>query len=167
MKIISQPIDFIGMNVYQTYRGKADEKGNCITVPNEPGYARTNAEWPVTPEALYWGPRFYEERYHKKLYITENGLSNQDWVFLDGQVHDLQRIDFLHRYLHQLKRAVEEGIPVEGYFHWTLTDNFEWTSGYNNRFGLVYTDFKNQNRVIKDSGKWYGQVIETNGGIIK
>ena len=66
-----------------------------------------------------------------------------------------------------LKRAVEEGISVEGYFHWTLTDNFEWTSGYNNRFGLVYTDFKNQNRIIKDSGKWYRQVIETNGEIIK
>ena len=130
-------------------------------------HARTNAEWSVTPEALYWGPKFYEERYHKKLYITENGLSNQDWIFLDGQVHDLQRIDFLHRYLYQLKRAVEEGISVEGYFHWTLTDNFEWTSGYNNRFGLVYTDFKNQNRIIKDSGKWYRQVIETNGEIIK
>lgn len=56
---------------------------------------------------------------------------------------------------------------MEGYFHWTLTDNFEWTSGYNNRFGLVYTDFKNQNRIIKDSGKWYRQVIETNGEIIK
>ena len=167
MKIISQPIDFIGMNVYQTYRGKAGENGTCITIPNDPGYARTNAEWPVTPEALYWGPKFYEERYHKKLYITENGLSNQDWIFLDGQVHDLQRIDFLHRYLYQLKRAVEEGISVEGYFHWTLTDNFEWTSGYNNRFGLVYTDFKNQNRIIKDSGKWYRQVIETNGEIIK
>lgn len=166
MRVISQPIDFIGMNVYQTYRGKADAEGNCITEKNGPGYARTNSGWTVTPEALYWGPRFYYERYHKKLYITENGLSNQDWVCMDGKVHDPQRIDFLHRYLLQLSRAVNEEIPVEGYFHWALTDNFEWASGYSNRFGLVYTDFESQNRIIKDSGRWYRQVIESNGEIL-
>ena len=62
MKIISQPIDFIGMNVYQTYRGKADGQGQCVTVKEEPGYAHTDAGWSVTPEALYWGPKFYEAR---------------------------------------------------------------------------------------------------------
>ena len=166
MKMISQPIDFIGMNVYQTYRGKADGEGNCVTVKALPGAAQTNAGWPVTPEALYWGPRFYWERYHKKLYITENGLSNQDWVSLDGKVHDPQRIDFLRRYLRKLREAVREGIPVEGYFHWALTDNFEWASGYSNRFGLVYTDFASQERIIKDSGQWYSRVISSNGEII-
>lgn len=167
MKLISQPIDFYGQNIYNGRCIRMGTDGRPEEVRRPAGFPKTATNWPVTPEALYWGPKFYEERYHKKLYITENGLSNQDWIFLDGQVHDLQRIDFLHRYLYQLKRAVEEGISVEGYFHWTLTDNFEWTSGYNNRFGLVYTDFKNQNRIIKDSGKWYRQVIETNGEIIK
>ena len=167
MKLISQPIDFYGQNIYNGRCIRMGPDGRPEEVRRPAGFPKTATNWPVTPEALYWGPKFYEERYHKKLYITENGLSNQDWIFLDGQVHDLQRIDFLHRYLYQLKRAVEEGISVEGYFHWTLTDNFEWTSGYNNRFGLVYTDFKNQNRIIKDSGKWYRQVIETNGEIIK
>lgn len=167
MKLISQPIDFYGQNIYNGRCIRMGTDGRPEEVRRPAGFPKTATNWPVTPEALYWGPKFYEERYHKKLYITENGLSNQDWIFLDGQVHDLQRIDFLHRYLYQLKRAVEEGISVEGYFHWTLTDNFEWISGYNNRFGLVYTDFKNQNRIIKDSGKWYRQVIETNGEIIK
>lgn len=166
MKIISRPIDFIGMNVYQTYRGKADEKGGCTTVEAKPGNPQTNAGWPVTPEALYWGPRFYYERYKKDIYITENGLSNQDWVSMDGKVHDPQRIDFLHRYLLQLGRAVQEDIPVKGYFHWALTDNFEWATGYSNRFGLVYVDFESQKRTVKDSGRWYSQVIESNGGIL-
>ena len=166
MKLISQPIDFLGINVYQTYYGKAAEDGSCITLDRKPGYAKTAYPWPVTPEALYWGPKFFSERYHTRIVVTENGLSNADWIHMDGKVHDPQRIDFTHRYLKQLKRAAAEGIDIAGYFHWTLTDNFEWATGYSNRFGLVYVDFETQKRTIKDSGYWYKKVIESNGEVI-
>ena len=166
MRVISQPIDFVGMNVYQTYLGKAGTNGECETVDRTPGHDRTAYPWPVTPQALYWGPKFYSERYRTQIVITENGLSNEDWVHLDGKVHDPQRIDFTTRYLRQLRRAAEDGVDVGGYFHWTLTDNFEWATGYSNRFGLVYVDFATQKRTIKDSGFWYGDVIATNGNIL-
>lgn len=163
MKIISQPIEFLGVNVYQTYLGKAGSDGECITVERPIGYDRTAYPWPVTPQALYWGPKFFSERYNTQIVVTENGLSNQDWVHLDGKVHDPQRIDFTTRYLRELKRAAEEGIDIGGYFHWTLTDNFEWATGFCNRFGLVYVDFATQKRIIKDSGWWYRDVIRSNG----
>lgn len=166
MKLISQPIDFLGINVYQTYLGKAGKDGNCITVQHNAGYDKTAYPWPVTPQALYWGPRFFSERYHTQIIVTENGMSNTDWVHMDGKVHDPQRIDFTHRYLKELKRAVAEGIDIGGYFHWTLTDNFEWATGFGNRFGLVYVDYATQKRTIKDSGYWYKEVIDSNGEII-
>ena len=166
MALISQPIDFLGINVYQTYLGKAGEDGECITQDRRIGYDKTAYPWPVTPQALYWGPKFFRERYNTQIIVTENGLSNSDWVHLDGKVHDPQRIDFTHRYLKELKRAADEGIDIGGYFHWTLTDNFEWATGYSNRFGLVYVDFETQKRIIKDSGYWYKSVIESNGRII-
>lgn len=166
MKLISQPIDFLGINVYQTYLGKAGKDGNCITVQHNAGYDKTAYPWPVTPQALYWGPRFFSERYHTQIVVTENGMSNTDWVHMDGKVHDPQRIDFTHRYLKELKRAVAEGIDIGGYFHWTLTDNFEWATGFGNRFGLVYVDYATQKRTIKDSGYWYKEVIDSNGEII-
>ena len=114
MKLISQPVDFLGINVYQTYLGKAAEDGCCITVDHKPGYDKTAYPWPITPQALYWGPKFFSERYHTQIIVTENGLSNTDWIHLDGKVHDPQRIDFTHKYLKQLKRAAEEGIDIGG-----------------------------------------------------
>ncbi|MNE90688.1 Beta-glucosidase A [compost metagenome] len=95
--------------------------------------------------------------------ITENGLSSMDWVSLDGRVHDAQRIDFLHRYLREYRRAAADGVPLKGYFCWSFMDNFEWAEGYNERFGLVHVDYRNGNRTIKDSGYWYKSVIESNG----
>ena len=111
----------------------------------------------------YWGPRFLCERYKLPFYISENGMSGTDWVALDGAVHDPARIDYTHRYLRSLKRAAEEGYPIQGYFHWTFMDNFEWAKGYNDRFGLVYVDYATQQRIPKDSAYWYKQVIESNG----
>ena len=163
MEIISEPVDFIGMNVYQTYVGRDNGRGSCEEVPHVQGAALTGAGWPVTPQALYWGPKFYDERYHKPIIITENGMAGMDWIHMDGKVHDPQRIDFTRSYLSELKRAADEGVDIRGYFHWTLMDNFEWTSGYTNRFGLIYVDFQNQKRIIKDSGIWYKSVIESNG----
>ena len=95
--------------------------------------------------------------------ITENGLAANDAVSLDGQVHDPQRTDFIKRYLGQLKRAIGEGIPVIGYQHWSVMDNFEWAEGYDPRFGLVYVDFATGKRIFKDSALEYRKIIESNG----
>ena len=126
------------------------------------GFPKTAIDWPVTPEVLYWGPKFLYERYQKPIYITENGMSCHDVVSLDGKVHDPNRIDFLARYLHALKRAAGE-IDLRGYFQWSLMDNFEWDKGYSERFGLVYVDFQTQKRILKDSAYWYRDIIRNNG----
>lgn len=163
MDIIGQPVDFYGVNIYQGEIARADANGEPEILPFPVGHPLTAFRWYVTPEALYWGPRFYWERYRQPIIITENGISNIDWVSLDGQVHDPQRIDFTRRYLLELDRAIQDGVDVRGYFHWTLTDNFEWAEGVKERFGLIYTNFVTQQRILKDSAHWYKQVIATNG----
>jgi len=163
LRIMAQPMDFYGVNIYQgtpVTKGKTG-KGETVCFPE--GNPRTAFIWNVTPESLYWGPKFLHERYKLPLYITENGLSNIDWVSTDGKVHDPQRIDFLGRYLSELKRAVNDGVPVKGYFQWSLLDNFEWAEGYKQRFGLVHVDYGTQKRTLKDSCEWYRNVIRTQG----
>ena len=93
-------------------------------------------------------------------------MSAHDWVSLDGKVHDPNRIDFLTRYLRGLKCAVEEGCEVAGYFHWSFMDNFEWSEGYSERFGIVYVDYETQKRIPKDSAYWYRKVMQTNGAVL-
>lgn len=166
MKIIAQPIDFFGTNIYNGKTVKANDKAKFEETDRESGFARTAFNWPVTPESLYWGPKFFYERYKKPVVITENGLSNTDWVHLDGKVHDTQRIDFLNRYIREYRRAADDGVDTAGYFCWSLLDNFEWAHGYNERFGLVHVDYATQKRTIKDSGYWYKSVVESNGGIL-
>lgn len=90
-------------------------------------------------------------------------MAGHDWPHLDGQVHDPARIDFLARYLSQLRRACNEGIPCLGYFHWSLLDNFEWAFGSKRRFGLIHVDYHTQKRLLKDSAGWYRTVIQSNG----
>ncbi len=162
MKLISEPIDIYGQNIYNGKCVERGEDGKPKVVKRYPGFPRTAIGWPVTPECLYWGPKFLYERYEKPIYITENGMSCHDVISLDGKVHDPNRIDFLSRYLGQLKRAAQE-IDVRGYFQWSLTDNFEWSRGYGEHFGLVYVDYRNQERIWKDSAYWYRDVIRTNG----
>ena len=93
-------------------------------------------------------------------------MANNDFVMLDGKVHDPQRIDYVHRYLRAAKRAVAEGYPLLGYTYWSILDNYEWAEGYDKRFGLVYVDYKTQQRIPKDSFAWYAEVIRTNGGCL-
>ena len=107
--------------------------------------------------------RQLHERYGLPIFITENGLSCTDSIHLDGKVHDPARIDFTHRYLLALRRAIDSGVDVRGYFHWSLLDNFEWSEGYNERFGLIYLDYATGKRTPKDSAAWYAKVAETNG----
>ncbi len=163
MKIIAQPLDFYGMNIYSCGFVKAGKSGRPEHVALPVGYGMTTMEWPVTPEALYWGPRFAWERYRKPIVITENGMSNTDWIALDGGVHDPQRIDFLTRYLKEYRRAIEGGVQAIGYFQWSIMDNFEWAHGYKRRFGLVYVDYPSGRRILKDSARWYRDVIRSNG----
>ena len=163
MDTICQPLDFYGVNIYSGRCVKAGVDGRPETVEWPVGMAQTAFRWPVTPESLYWGPRFLYERYQLPLIVTENGLSNQDWVALDGKVHDPQRIDFLTRYLREFERAGMDGVDIRGYFQWSIMDNFEWAEGYKERFGLVYVDFATQSRIPKDSAYWYTNVIKTNG----
>lgn len=164
MKTICQPLDFLGLNMYQANTVRAsDNVEGYEYVKRAVGYDQTAIKWPVTPEMLYYGPKFFFERYKLPILITENGLSSMDWVALDGKVHDINRIDFLNRYLLQYRRAADDGVPLKGYMQWSLMDNFEWSEGYNERFGLVYIDYPTQKRIIKDSGYWYRSIIESNG----
>jgi len=167
LETICQKLDFLGLNIYHGPVIRAGEKGEPQSVPFPPGYPVTAIKWPVTPEALYWGPRLMHERYKLPIYITENGLSNQDWVAQDGKVHDPQRIDYTQRYLIELAQAIEDGTEVHGYFHWSLLDNFEWAEGYKERFGLVYVDYPTGKRILKDSASWYSRVIAANGRNLK
>ncbi len=166
MEIINQPLDFYGVNIYQAGSVAADRDGKPVGADFVRGYPRTMHQWPVTPDALYWGPRFLHERYKLPMYVTENGLASMDWVHADGKVHDAGRIDFLGRYLHALRRAVSEGVDVRGYFQWSIMDNYEWAEGYKMRFGLVYVDYDSLDRIPKDSYHWYADVIRSNGDTI-
>lgn len=163
MKLISQPLDFYGQNIYNGVRVRMGSDGKPEVVKRYDGFPKTSLDWPVTPECLYWGPRFLYERYKKPIYITENGMSCHDVISLDGKVHDPNRIDFLNRYLRELKKCAEDGTDIRGYFLWSLLDNFEWHTGYAERFGIVYVDYPSQRRIIKDSAYWYRQTIQENG----
>ena len=160
--LVSQPLDFYAYNCYQ---------GTVDIVPDPSKYdayayqgsPQTAAAWNITPKVLYHASKFWFERYHLPILITENGYSGLDCVMLDGEVHDPQRIDFLHRYLLEVAHAMADGIPVIGYSVWSLFDNFEWAAGYSCRYGLIYVDYPTQQRIVKDSGWWYRDVIASNG----
>lgn len=163
MELISQPVDFFGVNIYAGDRIRATADGGFERVPFPPGHPRTAFNWPIVPEAMYYTTRFCHDRYKKPIVITENGISCTDSVDLHGHVHDELRIDFTRRYLLELERAIDGGVPVEGYFHWSFIDNFEWAEGYKQRFGLVHCDYQTLIRTPKDSAKWFAEVIRTNG----
>jgi beta-glucosidase len=163
METIRQPMDFFGVNIYSSDVVRAGPDGAAEPAPRGPGYPITMFRWPVQPDALYWGPKFLQERYRLPVVITENGLASMDWVHTDGQVHDAGRIDFLTRYLLELRRAIADGVDVRGYFQWSIMDNFEWAEGYALRFGLVYVDYRTGERIPKDSYRWFRSVIAANG----
>lgn len=158
LKIISEPIDFIGLNVYQPSNPAINRE-----VYEKTEHPKTMMGWVIDGRCLYWTIRQYWERYHIPLMITENGMANPDVVGEDGQVHDRIRMDFLDEFITNMKRAVDEGIPVLGYQHWSVMDNFEWCEGYAPRFGLLHVDYKTQKRTIKDSAWHYAEIIRRNG----
>lgn len=161
METIHQPLDFYAFNIYQSMNlNDRDGKKNPKVWP---GLPRTALGWAITPECIYWAARFHYERYGLPILVSENGMANTDFVMLDGKVHDPQRIDYVHRHLLQLERAAGEGIPLVGYLYWSILDNFEWAEGYDPRFGMIYVDYRTQERILKDSAYDYAEVIRTNG----
>jgi beta-glucosidase len=166
MKVIGSPTDFQGINIYTAIpvRAAANEKGFEV-MPAPKSYPHMASPWlSIGPEALYWVPKLAAETLGiKEMYITENGCSSDDVVAEDGQVYDTDRVMYLTAYLTALQRTVSEGVPVKGYFLWSLLDNFEWADGYSKRFGITYVDFKTQKRTPKLSSKFYKNLIERNG----
>jgi beta-glucosidase len=164
LKVIGQPLDFLGLNQYDAERVRRGANGKPEVVPWPVGHPITAIrEWAVVPETMYWMPKFLYERYKKPLYITENGIAVRDWVSLDGKCHDPTRIDFTTRYLRELARAIADGVDVRGYIHWSLLDNFEWAEGFKHRFGMIHVDYETGKRTLKDSALWYRDVIASKG----
>jgi len=161
LECINQKLDHFSTNIYSGVHVRASE-GNgescCFEVIEKNDLPVTEMGWPVTPEALYWGPKFIHERYQLPIVVTENGMANDDDVE-NGKIHDRKRIEYLYKYLNEYGRAIEDGVPAQGYFVWSLLDNFEWAEGYSKRFGIVHVDYQTQQRILKYSAHWYKTLI--------
>jgi beta-glucosidase len=155
--------DFIGIQNYTREVVKYNPivpyvKGKIVTA-SERGVEHTNMDWEVYPEAIYnMLHKINAYGKIKEFIITESGASFPD-VRIKKKIHDTQRIKYLKSYMNQILRAKKDGININGYFIWTLLDNFEWAEGYTQRFGLVYTNFKNRKRYIKNSGYWFAEFL--------
>jgi beta-glucosidase len=158
MSLISQKLDFVGINFYS--RHLVSTHGKITPVP---GSEYSEMGWEVCASALRRLLCRINRDYHlPPVYITENGAAFVDEVAPDGKIHDPRRLDYLRQHFIQTRLAMQDGVDVRGYFVWSLLDNFEWAHGYSKRFGLVRVDFDTQQRTVKDSGEWYGRVIATN-----
>ncbi len=162
LKTISVPTDFLGINYY--YRTVMRYMPLVQSVPVFPKQSEYTEMWEIYPSGLYdLLMRLQRDYAPAEIVITENGASMPDTLDPDGHVHDTRRIRYLRDHLIQLHRALSEGVPLRGYVVWSLLDNFEWALGYAKRFGLVYVDYKTQERIVKDSGLWYAQVMRQAG----
>ena len=167
MKTIAQPLDLLGYNVYTgSYVRAADNACGYEILPLPREYPKIYMPWlNFMPESLYWGVRMITDALGKKnlpIVISENGCATDDEVTSTGEVLDLTRVMYQRSYLRNAQRAVAEGYPLKGYFHWSLMDNFEWSWGYTRRFGMTYVDFKTQKRTPKQSFHWYQKAIQEN-----
>jgi beta-glucosidase len=164
--IISEPVDFVGINIYRPsfYAVPSDRAPGYREVPFSKSHPRTFTSWlALGPEVLYWGPKHVQSLWNPRaIYITENGTGAADELAQDGNVYDTDRIMFLRSFLTQLQRATADGVPVKGYFLWSMMDNFEWVDGYGNRFGLVYVDFETQERTPKMSARFFRELSTRN-----
>lgn len=166
MKLIGAPLDFLSINVYTGKMVRADPASpeGYVVLPMTGEAPRMPSKWLyVTPEVIYWGLRSISEMWKPKaLYISENGCSADDNVSADGKVHDTDRVMYLRNYMTHLQRAAREGLPIKGYFVWSLMDNFEWEDGYTKLFGIHHVDFQTQKRTPKLSADWYRELVRTN-----
>ena len=162
--LISQPTDFLGLNIYAGMFVRQGADGRPELLHPSASYPRTDSPWlHLAPRALYWAPRLVSEAYGiKDVYVTENGCGYDDDIVKGGECVDLHRIEYLRSYLKELQRSIADGTPVRGYFVWCFLDNFEWTDGYTRRFGIVHNNFRTQRRTPKLSARWYQGVIAAN-----
>jgi beta-glucosidase len=163
---ISSPLDFVGINVYKPgwYVEPTDDPPGYRDVPINASHPKMQSSWHVLdPEVMYWAPKQMQSIWGaRSIFITENGCGASDRVADDGRVYDSDRVMFLRACLGQLQRATSEGVPVDGYFHWSAQDNLEWTDGFGTRFGLIYVDFDTQQRIPKLSADWFREAAARN-----
>jgi len=176
LELIGQPVDFLGVNYYApVYLRPGDpadlrrhERPVAGQMPGVVEYApdwleRTDMDWLVEPDGLYDTlMSVAADAPGLKLYITENGCAAPDYVNPDGEVNDVERVSYLHGHLAATARAIRDGANVDGYYLWSLLDNFEWGWGYQKRFGIVYVDFGTQRRIPKSSARFYSGVVQAN-----
>ena len=159
MALIAQRLDFLGVNTY--FRQVISKDGQVHHIP---GSDYTAIGWEIHPPVFR---KLLTSLHHKyalpPIFITESGCAMDDKIAEDGQVHDERRIAYLRDHLQQIRLAMYDGVDVRGYFVWSLMDNFEWAYGYGMRFGICYTKYGEDERIIKDSGRWYAQTIRQNG----
>lgn len=165
MDAIKGAPDFLGLNFYFRNIVKHDPESESklqVSLVEPPG-ERTAMGWEISPPSIYNVLKWTHEHYDPgTIYITENGAAFDD-VPAGDAVHDERRVAFYKAYIANCHRAIQDGVPLKGYFAWSLLDNFEWALGYGKRFGITYVDYDTQQRILKDSGKWYSQVIANNG----
>ena len=160
LAVIATPLDFVGANNYSRRFVRADPEGGAPLDVRAIGGELTAMGWEVFPTGLAEVLlRLHREYGVKSLYVTENGAAFGDVRTHDGAIHDVDRIAYLHDYLAAVRDVVAAGVPVRGYFVWSLLDNFEWAEGYSKRFGLVFVDYPTLERVPKDSFHWYRDLI--------
>jgi beta-glucosidase len=162
---ICRPIDWFGLNHYSPLYLKAFD-GNPLGVgfgPAPPGVPLSAIGWPVQPEAFRETLLSVYKRYRLPVYVLENGTANADEMDQNGKIVDQSRIDFLNAYTAAMFEAIKAGADVRGYFVWSLLDNFEWASGYSQRFGITYVDYATQRRIPKASFHWYARLIKASG----
>jgi beta-glucosidase len=166
MKIIGSPLDFVGINVYipTLLVMAAAQPAGYQEVPWNVSHPKMFSSWHrLAPESQYWSPRLLHALWKpKEIYITENGCAASDVVSADGNVDDSDRLMYLRNGMTWQQRATAEGIPLKGSFYWSAMDNLEWTDGFGTRFGLVYVDFKTQQRIPKLSAHWFREAARRN-----
>jgi beta-glucosidase len=172
---VQAPVDFLGVNYYFCQTVAAAQGAPLPGDQPFPDFLRawgrpspavpvTGKGWPIEPEGLtQLLTRIDTEYGHLPLYVTENGAAFPDYVGPDGAVNDPERTEYLDRHLKAAHDAIAAGADLRGYFCWSLLDNFEWADGYSQRFGLVWVDFKTQERIPKSSALWYAGVVSRNG----
>ncbi|HUJ15720.1 MAG TPA: GH1 family beta-glucosidase [Thermoanaerobaculia bacterium] len=169
--LISQPIDFIGINYYKRGITRFDPNQiieRAVRVENRERAVYTTTDWEVFPQGLTDILLWVRERYgNLPLYITENGAAFYDPPIADGTVQDPLRVDYLRAHLLAARAAMERGVDLRGYFVWSLLDNFEWALGYAKRFGIIHVNFETQKRTLKSSAHFYKDVIRTRGANLR
>jgi len=163
---IATPLDFLGANYYSPAVIADDPSGPLPRARDLPpdGVPQTMLNWEIRAAGLEQVlVRLAREYGAREIIVTENGSAWADDITPDGQVHDAGRLGYLEEHLAACARAVQRGVPLAGYFAWSLLDNFEWDYGYDARFGLVYVDYATQQRVMKDSGRRYAAIIAEHG----